>query len=293
MVALQRLAFFKSFFALLRGAGEKWIADNAPRLGAALAFYTLFSLAPVLIVTVSVAALVFGEKDAQFELVRKTESSFGPQVAHAVETMLQGTRRPRANFGSAVFGLIAILLGASGAFNELQDAFNTIWKVEYRNQSFWATSIKQWILSLGLVLATVILVLSALIVIASLSAAETFLGKTLPNAALLLKLVNLILSFLIITLIFASIFKFIPDTKIQWHDVWMGAAVASVLSTIGRVLIGIYLAHSELASTYGAGAFLVVFLVWIYYSAQIMLFGAELTHLYALKFGSRKNQLSM
>jgi membrane protein len=290
--SLQKLASVKSFLLLLRQAGEKWIADNAPRLGAALAYYTLFSLAPVLIVTVSVAGLVFGEKNAQFELVRKLEIVMGPQVGHAIETMLQGTDRPAVNFGSAIFGLIAILLGASGAFNEIQDALNTIWKLEYRNESFWATSIKQRILSLGLLLATVILVLFTLIMIASLSAAETYMSRAFPDAALVLKSINLILSFFIITVIFALIFKFIPDTRIPWRDVWMGAAVASILSTIGRVMIGIYLAHSNLASTYGAGAFLVIFLVWIYYTAQIMLFGAELTHVYSLRFGSKKDQPS-
>jgi membrane protein len=288
--SLQKLASIKSFLLLLRQAGEKWIADNAPRLGAALAYYTLFSLAPVLIVTVAAAGLVFGEKNAQVEVVRKLEIVMDPQVGHAIETMLQGTVRPSVNFGSAIFGLIAILLGASGAFNELQDALNTIWKVEYRNANFWAASIKQRILSLGLVLTTVILVLFALMVIASLSAAETYMSRAFPEAAFLLKLMNLILSFFIVALIFSLIFKFIPDTRIPWCDVWMGAAVASALSTIGRVMIGIYLTHSNLASTYGAGAFLVIFLVWIYYTAQIMLFGAELTHVYSLRFGSRKSQ---
>jgi len=285
---VQRLGLIKALAALLRRAGEAWIADNAPRLGAALAFYTLFSLAPVLIVTVFLAGVVFGDKAAQGEIVRQFQGLIGTQGAIAIETIIQSTNRSALGVFATAFGVLAIFIGASGAFNELQDALDMIWKVDHRTKSFWTVTIKQRLLSLGLVLATGFLLLTSLVVTAFLSATEKCISNLLPKLLVLLESINLVFSFCIITLLFALIFKFIPDTAIPFRDVWMGAAVTSILFTVGKVIIGFYLGHSALTSAYGAAASLVVFLIWIYYSAQILLFGAELTHVYALKFGSRR-----
>jgi membrane protein len=285
---VQRLGLIKALAALLRRAGEAWIADNAPRLGAALAFYTLFSLAPVLIVTVSLAGVVFGDKAAQGEIVRQFQGLIGTQGAIAIETIIQSTNRPALGVFATTFGVLAIFIGASGAFNELQDALDMIWKVDNRTKSFWTVTIKQRLLSLGLVLATGFLLLTSLVVTAFLSATEKYISNLLPKSLVLLESINLVFSFCIITLLFALIFKFIPDTAIPFRDVWMGAAVTSILFTVGKVIIGFYLGHSALTSAYGAAASLVIFLIWIYYSAQILLFGAELTHVYALKYGSRR-----
>jgi membrane protein len=285
---IQRLGLIKALAALLRRAGEAWIADNAPRLGAALAFYTLFSLAPVLIVTVSLAGVVFGDKAAQGEIVRQFQGLIGTQGAIAIETIVQSTNRPALGVFATTFGVLAIFIGASGAFNELQDALDMIWKVDNRTKSFWTVTIKQRLLSLGLVLATGFLLLTSLVVTAFLSATEKYISNLLPKALVLLESINLVFSYCIITLLFALIFKFIPDTAIPFRDVWMGAAVTSILFTVGKVIIGFYLGHSALTSAYGAAASLVIFLIWIYYSAQILLFGAELTHVYALKYGSRR-----
>jgi membrane protein len=278
----------KALAALLRRAAEAWIADNAPRLGAALAFYTLFSLAPVLIVTVSLTGVVFGDKAAQGEIVRQFQGLIGTQGAIAIETIIQSTNRPALGVFATTFGVLAIFIGASGAFNELQDALDMIWKVDNRTKSFWTVTIKQRLLSLGLVLATGFLLLTSLVVTAFLSATEKYISNLLPKSLVLLESIYLVFSFCIITLLFALIFKFIPDTAIPFRDVWMGAAVTSVLFTVGKVIIGFYLGHSALTSAYGAAASLVIFLIWIYYSAQILLFGAELTHVYALKYGSRR-----
>lgn len=288
MKPVQRLGLIKALAALLRRAGEAWIADNAPRLGAALAFYTLFSLAPVLIVTVSLAGVVFGDKAAQGEIVRQFQGLIGTQGAIAIETIIQSTNRPALGVFATTFGVLAIFIGASGAFNELQDALDMIWKVDNRTKSFWTVTIKQRLLSLGLVLATGFLLLTSLVVTAFLSATEKYISNLLPKSLVLLESIYLVFSFCIITLLFALIFKFIPDTAIPFRDVWMGAAVTSVLFTVGKVIIGFYLGHSALTSAYGAAASLVIFLIWIYYSAQILLFGAELTHVYALKYGSRR-----
>ena len=283
----KRVRFLGAFTALLQQAGVAWLADNAPRFGAALAFYTLFSLAPVLIVAVSIAGFVFGEKAAQGEIVRQFQGLMGMQGATAIETIIQSTNRHALGRFATALGLIAILIGASGAFNELQNALNTIWKVDSKTKSFWAATIRQRFFSLGLVVATGFLLLTSLVVTAFLAAAERFASNLLPMGVLLLGSVNFVFSFGMITILFALIFKFIPATSIRWRDVQMGAAVTSLLFTFGKSVIGFYLGHSALTSAYGAAASLVVFLIWIYYSAQILLFGAELTYVYSLTYGSR------
>ncbi len=287
-----RVNLFRTLAALLRQAGAAWLADNAPRLGATLAFYTLFSLAPVLIVAVSVAGFVFGRNAAQGEIVRQFQGLMGVQGATAIETIIQSTNRPTLGVFATILGLLAILIGASGAFNELQDALNIIWKLDRGSRGSWTVTSKQRFFSLGLVVATGFLLLASLVVTAVLSAAERFVSNLLPTSVLLLESVHIVFSFGVITVLFALIFKFIPDTAIPWRDVRMGAAVTSLLFTAGKVVIGLYLGHSALTSAYGAAASLVVFLIWIYYSAQILLFGAELTHAYALKYGSRMGKQS-
>jgi membrane protein len=194
---------------------------------------------------------------------------------------------------ATLLGLLAILVGASGAFNELQDALNTIWKVDSRTKSFWTVISRQRLFSFGLVVAVGFLLLTSLVVTAALSAAERFVNNLLPISVILIESINFVFSFGVITMLFALILKFIPDTSIAWRDVMMGAAVTSLLFAVGKVIIGFYLGHSALTSAYGAAASLAIFLIWIYYSAQILLFGAELTHVYALKYGSRmKTNLS-
>ena len=288
-----RVSLLEAVTALFRQAGAAWLADNAPRLGAALAFYTLFSLAPVLIVAVSVAGFVFGKKAAQGEIALQFQGLMGTQGATAIEAILQSTNRPALGGVATTLGLLAILVGASGAFNELQDALNTIWKVDSRTKSFWTVISRQRLFSLGLVVATGFLLLTSLLVTAALSSGERFVSNLLPISGILLESINFVFSFGVITILFALILKFIPDTSIAWREVMMGATVTSLLFAVGKVIIGLYLGHSALISAYGAAASLVIFLIWIYYSAQILLFGAELTHVYALKYGSRlKTNLS-
>ncbi len=284
--AKSRVRLLQRLTVLLPQAGAAWLDDDAPTLGAALAFYTLFSLAPVLIVAVSIAGFAFGQKAAQGEIVRQFQGLMGIQGAGAIETILQSTNRPRLGILATALGLVAILVGASGAFNELQDALNIIWKVNSK-KSFWRVALRHRFFSLSLVVATGFLLLTSLVITASLAAAENFIDTLLPISIAILESMNFSFSFIVITLLFALIFKFIPDTTIPWRDVWMGAAVTSLLFTVGKIIIGFYLGHSALTSAYGAAASLVVFLIWIYYSAQILLFGAEITHIYALKYGSR------
>jgi len=287
MKLMRDFGLVRSVMDLLNKAGTAWLVDNAPRLGAALAFYTLFSIAPVLIVAVSVAGLAFGRTAAQGEIVRQFQGLMGTQGAEAVESIIQSTNRPALGVFATLLALLAILIGASGAFNELQDALNIIWRVDRSTKNVWTVNIKQRFLSLGLVVATGFLLLASLVLTAALSAAEKLFSNLLPISILFLESIHIVLSFVVVTVLFALILKFIPDAKIPWNDVWIGAAVASLPFTAGKVLIGVYLGHSALASAYGAAASLAIFLIWTYYSAQILLFGAELTHVYALKYGSR------
>ena len=293
MKQLRRLGLGKTLRALLRQAAAGWLADNAPRLGAALAFYTLFSLAPVVVVAVSVAGFVFGEKAAQGGIVQQFQGLIGLQGASAIEIIIQSSNRPRLGVIATILGLLTILIGASGAFNELQDALNDIWKVDSTTKSFWRVTGKRRFFSIGLVVGTAFLLLLSLIVTAALAALQRFVNSLLPLSIILVQSIHFVLSFVTITILCMLIFKFIPDTPVKWRDVRMGAAITSLLFAAGKIAIGLYLRHSALTSTYGAAASLVVFLVWIYYSAQILLFGAELTHVYAIKYGSRaENNIS-
>jgi membrane protein len=276
-----------NLLAAFKQAAAAWLADNAPRLGAALAFYTLFSLAPVLIVVVSMARLVFGEKNAQVALAHQSQTLIGAQGAAAIQSIIQGaTNRPALGWFATSLGLLTILVGVSGAFNELQDALNLIWKVDTSKRSFWTFTILQRLSSFLLVVATGFLLLIFLIVSACLSAVEHLLSEVLPSSVLQLESINFVVSVCMIAIMFALVFKFIPDTPVEWRDVWPSAILTSLLFTVGKVAIGFYLGHSALASVYGAAASLAVFLIWVYYSAQILLFGAELTHAYALNCGS-------
>ena len=281
----------KTLAFLLRKAGDAWVSDNAPRLGAALAFYTIFSLVPVLVVAVSVAGFVFGEKAAQGEIVRQFQSLMGTQAATAVELITHGTSRPTLGFFATALGLLAIVVGASGAFNELQDALNTIWKVDSSTKSFWTVTLKQRFFSLGLVVASGFVLLTSLVVTTVLAAAKRLISDSLPMSFILLASISFLVSFGVITVLFACILKFIPDTKIPWRDTWIGAVVSTLLFTLGKAVMAFYVSHSALVSAYGAAASLVMFLIWVFYSAQILLFGAELTHVYAVKYGSRRESL--
>jgi len=256
-------------------------------MGAALAFYTVFSLAPVLLVTISVAGLAFGQKAAEGELSRQLQGLVGEQGAGAIQAILRSANRPALGIMASAIGIGTLLAGASGAFVELQDALNKIWKVQSIPGSVWLRVIRERFLSFGLVLGLGFLLLVSLVVSAALGAVGNYITPMLPWPVFSLELVNFLLSLGVIALLLAMIFKYLPDADIAWSDVWMGAAVASLLLTTGKALLGLYLAKSTVASAYGAASSLVIILTWVYYSAQIVLFGAEVTHVYSFKHGSR------
>lgn len=269
---------------LIRSAGYAWMEDRAPRMGAALAYYTIFSLAPLLVIAIAIAGLVFGEQAARGEVAHQIQSLVGHHGAQAIEEMLKSATIPASSITATVTGLVIFLFGAMVVFGELQDALNTIWKVPSKPNYGWLDLVRERLLSFSMILAVAFLLLMLLVVSAILSAVigwfETWLTVSLVHLA------DFALSMLVVTGLFAMIFKFLPDTTIAWRDVWLGAAITAILFLTGRFLIGLYIGRSSLTSAYGAAGSFAVLLIWLYYSAQVFLFGAELTHQFARRFGS-------
>lgn len=279
-------------YALFKEACSAGMKDNVPSLSAALAFYTVLSLAPILIVAMVVAGLAFGQRAAEAQILQQLQSVVGEAGARAVQAMIHSADRPRIGIIASAIGIGTILIGATGVFVELQNALDKIWKVRRRSESVWVGVIRERFFSFGLVLGAGFLLMVSLVLSAALGVAARFMGHLHPGREVLLQAVAALLLFGVIALLLALIFKFVPDTKVAWSDVWIGAAVASLLFTVGKTLIGMYLAGSTLASAYGAAASLLIFLVWVYYSVQVVLLGAEVTHVYANKHGSRAEPVS-
>jgi membrane protein len=285
-------ANIKVVWALLKESCFAWLEDNAPSMGAALTFYAILSLAPVLIVATAIAGLGFWQKVAEAEVLRQIQALVGEASARVLQAAILSANRPALGAIASTIGVGTMLVGASGAFVELQDALNKIWRVERKSGSILLGAIRQRFLSFSLVLGTGVLLLLSFVSSTALGAVERFMGHLLPWPVFSLELGDFLLSFGVITLLLALIFKLLPDTEIAWNDVWIGAAIASLLFTTGKVLIGLYLGRSVVTSAYGAVSSPLVVLVWIYYSAQILLFGAEITHVYANKHGSRVESVS-
>ena len=277
-----------SLGAILRRSVAGWWNDNVPRLGASLAYYTLFALAPILIVAISIGGLVFGPEAVRGEIVGQIQGLIGREGAEAVQSMLEGASRPGSSIAATVVGIITFFLGATGAFLELQTALNAIWHVEPKSDgSFWRELVMQRVISFGLVVAIGFLLLTSLLVSAALAAIHRYMGTAFPGVVVLWEALNVIVSLTVITLLFALIYKVLPDVKLSWRDVWVGALVTAGLFSIGRLVIGLYLGTASIASTYGAAGSVIVILVWVYYSAQIILLGAEFTRAYVDEFGRR------
>jgi membrane protein len=257
--------------------------DKAPRLGAALAYYSVFSLAPLLVLALAAAAQLFGEEAAHGEVLRQLRDQVGSEVAAALEGLLVASRRPQAGLVATILGLVALVFGASGVFGQLQDALNTIWKVEPKpGRGVWGFLRDRFIPFL-LVLAAGGLLLTSLVVTTTLQALRAYV----PSDGLgLWHWTNLGMSFVFLLLVFALIYKFVPDVQVPWRDVWSGAVLTAVLFTGGKYLLGLYLSLASVTSGYGAAGSLVVVLLWVYYSAQILLFGVEYTRAVALSRGS-------
>jgi membrane protein len=276
----------KPIYHLLRATYAEWSRDKAPRMGAALAYYTIFSLAPLLVIAIAIAGFVFGKDAVQGEIMGQIQGLVGSESARAVQTMIQSAHKPAHGVIATIFGIAILLLGASGVFTEMQDALNTIWKVDTTSKTGVWNLIKGRFLSFGMVLGIGFLLLVSLLLSAALSAVATYASGFLPIPPAALHALDFLFSLVFIAGLMALIFKFLPDVRITWKDVRVGAVLTSLLFTAGKFLIGFYIGHSVTMSAYGAAGSVVVILAWIYYSAQILYFGAEFTRVYSTRCGS-------
>jgi membrane protein len=274
-----------TFWELIRETIDEWFEDKAERLGAALAYYSAFSLAPLLIIVVAVVDFLYGGKSTDY--IRAQMASFvGPGVA---ETMVSGIRMVNQSGGgvtATIVSIVTLFIGATGVFTALQDSLNTIWEVAPRPRQFLSEAIRLRLLSFAMVLVICFLLLVSLLMSAFLTALSTYFHDLLPVADFVWRRADVLISFAVTTLLFALIYKVLPDVEIEWSDVWIGAIVTALLFTVGKVLIGLYLGRAAIASVYGAAGSILIVLAWVYYSSQILFFGAEFTQVYANRFGS-------
>lgn len=277
----------KVFFSLLAATYRRWDSDKAPRMGAALSFYTVFSFAPLVILMMTLISLTIEKEAARAEIVSQFQALVGNDGAAMAETVLAKATMVQTSLWGTLLSFAVLLIGASGVFGELQDSFNQIWNVSTkRNPAF--VLVQERIFSFAMILImTCIMFLSFL-----LSATASLIGQYLHGRSRSLDMAwemgNSAISLLVITLLFALIFRGVPDVRIAWKDVWFGAMIAAVLFVLGKFVLGYYLGRSSISSSYGAASSLVIFLIWVYYSAQILFFGAEFTRVYALRYGSHR-----
>jgi membrane protein len=276
----------KAVFALLKDTFTEWGEDNAANLGAAVAYYTVFSLAPLLVIVIAIAGLVFGRQAVEGQVVGQVGGLVGTSGGQFIQTMVANASKPSAGIIATVVGVVTLVIGASGLFVALQASLNQVWEIAPKPRGVVAT-IKDRLLSFGMVVVIAFLLLVSLVISTALVALGKLLGGALPLPPVVLEAINFLISFVIIGFLFGLLFKELPDAEVSWHDVAIGGAFTALLFTIGKVALGIYLGLSGTASTYGAAGALVLILLWVYYSAQIVFFGAEFTQIYANRYGSK------
>ncbi|WP_439686200.1 Ribonuclease BN [Cupriavidus oxalaticus] len=280
----------RAAFELIRESINSWIDDYAPSMGAALAYYTVFSIAPLLMIVITVAGVIFGAEAARGEVVSELNGLIGAEGAQVVEDMLVAVSEPAASTITAIFGVVALLIGATTVFAELQSALDRIWRVPQRQKSSGLFSLlRARLLSFGMILGIGFLLVVSLLLSAGISAMGREWGPLLGIDEAVGHVLDTVISLVLTTVVFAMIYKIMPRTKIRWFDVWLGAIVTALLFTLGKFLIGLYIGKSGVASGYGAAGSLVVLLLWVYYAAQIFLLGAEFTWHFAQRFGSLRH----
>jgi membrane protein len=281
----------RKYFALVRATVTGFIADDALSRGAAIAYYTVTSMAPVLLIVIAIAGLVFGTEAAQGAIVEQLSGMMGAQSAQMVQSMIQSAGNRGAGTVATIVGIVALLITASGVFGEMQAALNVIWKAEPKEGTV-SRLVRARLASLGLVVTLGFLLMVSLVVSAALKALDTWLNGIMPGLHLIFQALGFLVSLLIIAVLFGAVYKVLPDKKLTWRDVAVGAISTAILFTIGKFLISLYIGSSAVASSYGAAGALIVILIWIYYSAQIFLLGAEFTKAYATTHGSQRTDPS-
>ena len=277
----------KGAFALARDTFRDWSADNAPRLGAALSYYTVFAISPLLVLVIAVAAFFLGTEAARGEIVDTLQSVVGQDIAKTIQEMLVRTKQSGSGPVATIISLVTLIIGGTGVMVELKAALNAVWRVKPKGDKPVMSQIRTRLVALALLLSMGFLLLVSLVASAALAWISSQLESVLPQWIMLGYVVNEGLSIAGVALIFALIFKLLPDAKVTWHDVWIGALVTSLLFHLGKFLIGFYLGTASVTSSFGAAGSLAALLVWVYYSSQIVLLGAEFTRTYAERFGSR------
>lgn len=276
----------KAIWDVTKAAATGFSEDKLPTLGAALAYSTIFSIAPLLIISIAVAGWVFGPEASTGEIYRTVSGLIGDKGAQSIQDMVESaSKNPDTGTFATVAGIVILLAGATGVFGQLQDSLNLIWRVQAVPGRSVSTILRQRLLSLSMVMVIAFLLLTSLVVSAVLAALGKYLNGYLPVGAGMWEAVNFVFSFLVITMLFAAIYKVLPDVHLAWGDVWRGALITSLLFTLGKFLIGLYLGRSSVASSYGAAGSLVVVLMWVYYSSVILFFGAEITRAYVRHAG--------
>jgi len=279
---------FSQVTAFLREVVKEWSDDDALTLGAALSYYTIFSMAPLLVLAIAVAGLAFGRAAAQGEIVAQIQGVLGPSGAELIESMIERASEPASGVLATVISLVTMFFGASGVFGQLQGSLNKIWGADAVRRKGVKGQLQRRAASFSMILGIGFLLLVSLALSALISGLHRGIDEYLTIPSELLSLTNLTVSFVIVTALFAMIFKLLPDARIEWRDVWLGAAVTAVLFTIGKSLIGIYLGRAGVTSVYGAAGSLVLVLLWVYYSSQLLFLGAEFTEVYSRRYGSRR-----
>ncbi len=277
----------KSSYALAKQAASEWMSQNVSRHGAALAFYTLFAIAPLFVIVLAMAGFWFGDEAARRELFSQVSGLVGSEGGEAIQALVSAAHQPKTGAWATVIAVVTLFVGATSVFVHLQDSLNSVWGVRREPGRGVRNFIKDRLLSFALIVGIGFLLLVSLVLSAALSALGKYMVGLLPAQENLWQGINFIISFGVITLLFAMIFKMLPDVKIAWRDVWIGALITALLFNLGKLLFGLYLGRSSVTSAYGAAGSLVVVLLWVYFSAQILFFGAKFTQVYANRFGSR------
>jgi membrane protein len=279
----------KALWSLVRESFSHWSDDHASSMGAALAYYTIFSIAPLLIIAIAVAGFFFGASAARGQIFAQLHGLIGDQGAMAIEAMVRSASRTGHGGFAAIAGIVILLLGATSVFNELQSDLDRIWDSSPPRKAGFPGILRERLLSFGMVLGIGFLLLVSLVLSAALSALTHFSSASFSGWAFPPQAIDFVIGFLIATGLFALIYKVLPRGDTGWADVWVGATVTSLLFSIGKLLIGLYLGRSSVASSFGAAGSLVVVLLWVYYSAQVFLLGAEFTYVYSYHHGTRKS----
>ncbi|HET9106227.1 MAG TPA: YihY/virulence factor BrkB family protein [Steroidobacteraceae bacterium] len=272
---------------LLKDAAYGWSDHQASRIGAALAFYTVFSLGPILLLTVAMAGFFFGQSAARGEIYQQVSNMIGPHAAAEVQTVLLRAHRPEAGLVATAISVVTLLFSADTALVELKSGLDEIWSVGGGSRKWYWAYLRSRLLSIALIVALGLLLLASLLFSAALGALEE-VSRGIFIVDVVLRWTNSLISFSLAGLLFATVYKVLPSVRLGWKDVAVGALITAVLFTVGKYAIGLYLGSSTVASTYGAAGSVIVMLLWVYYSAQVFLFGAELTRAYACRFGSHR-----